>query len=159
MCTPTVQADHKAIEAATTVTVSVTVTCYQIAYAQQDFLPGVIHAQQEQVNQLYGYAYHLVGDMLAESPVYSLTDASSQTAEVSVKANSMWMYQVDNVQKARIAQEIVGQSTDDARNLLLSKEKDFLQDVTISLQGFGAKLPEDAHAIQVTVQAVSGLHA
>src|SRR5262249_853364 len=88
MCSPNVQANHKVIEAATTVTVSVTVTCYQIAYAPQDFLPGVIHAQQEQVNQLYGYAYHLVGDMLAEPPVYSSTDASRQTANVSVKANS-----------------------------------------------------------------------
>jgi hypothetical protein len=157
-CTPNVKPDHAVGAGATLLTVSVSVTCYQIAYSQQDFLPGVIHAEGLQVGQQYGPAYTLAGDLIADSPVYESTDASQQTATIAVKARSIWAYQVDAGHKSSIAQEILGKTQDDARDLVLSNEKD-IQDVRFALQGFGGKLPTDANAIQFAVQPVSGLHA
>ncbi len=157
-CMPTVQANHQANDVATQVTVSVTVTCYQIAYAQHDFIPGVIHAQQQQVSAMYGPEYELVGAMLASPPTFKSTDAAQGTATLQVKANSIWAYQVSETLKAMIARQIVGKSSSDARNLVLHMYPG-IQDVTIALQGFGSKLPTDAHTIRVVVAAVTGLHA
>jgi hypothetical protein len=155
-CTPTIQADHQAGDMAPTVTVSGTATCYQIVYAQQDFLPGVIHAQQQQVNDAYGQGYHLVGAMLAAPPVFESSAAG--TATLGVKTNSIWVYQVDDALKAQVVQQSVGKTQSDARSLLLHLHAG-IQDVTFALQGFGSKLPTDAHTIRVTVQVVAGLRA
>jgi hypothetical protein len=155
-CTPTIQADHQAGDIAPTVTVSGTVTCYQIVYAQQDFLPGVIHAQQQQVDDAYGQGYSLVGAMLAAPPTFQSTAGTGAT--LLVKTNSIWVYQVDDVLKAQVSRQIVGKTQSDARGLLLHLHAD-IQAVTFGLQGFGSKLPTDARAIHVTVQAVAGLRA
>lgn len=157
-CTPTVHADHQANDVAEQVTASGTVTCYQIAYAQQDFLPGVIHAEQQQVGMMYGQGYALVGAMLADAPVFQSTDATQGTATLSVNAKSIWAYQVDDALKAMIARQIVGQPVSDATSALLQRYPD-IQDLTVTLQGFGNELPADARAIHIAVQAVPGLHA
>jgi hypothetical protein len=157
-CTPTTQANQKAADMAAQVTVSGTVTCYQIAYAQQDFLPGVIHAEQQQVDTMYGPGYALVGAMLVDTPVFQSSDAAKGTATLMVNTNSIWAYQVDDTLKAKMAQEIVGQSPSDGRSALLQKNPG-IQDATVALQGFGSKLPSDARAIHFTVKAVAGLHA
>ena len=156
-CTPTIQSDHQANDIAPTVTVSGTATCFQIVYAQQDFLPGVIHAQQQQVDNAYGPGYSLVGAMLAAPPTLE-SAFDTGIAALQVKANSIWVYQVNDALKAQIAQQIVGKTQSDARSLLLHLHAG-IQEVTFALQGFGGKLPTDAHAIRVTVQAVAGLHA
>lgn len=156
-CAPNVQPDHHVNDPADTVTVQVSVTCYQITYAQQDFIPGVIHAQQWQVDTEYGSKYSLAGDLLADTPVFSKSDTEQQTVTVSVNAKSIWVYQVDADQKAKIAQQIVGISPSDAKKRVLPMYKD-IQDVTFALQGFGSKLPTDASAVHVAVQAIPGLH-
>jgi hypothetical protein len=157
-CTPNVKPDHPVGTGATTITVSVSVTCYQIAYAQQDFIPGVLHAQGVQVAQQYGPAYALVGDLIAGAPVYESTSADQQTATITVTARGIWAYQVDAAHKAGIAREILGETQDDARALVLGSEKD-IADVRFALEGFGGKLPTEASAIQFAVQPVRGLHA
>jgi hypothetical protein len=156
-CTPNVKPDHPVGTGATTLTVSVSVTCYQIAYAQQDFLPGVVHAEAVQVAQQYGSAYALVGDLIAGSPVYNSTSAEQQTATIAVKARSIWAYQVDATLKARIAREILGKTQEDARALVLN-QKD-IEDVRFALEGFGGKLPTEESDIQFAVQPVRGLRA
>lgn len=156
-CTPTIQADHQANDVAPTITVSGTVTCFQILYAQQDFLPGVIHAQQQQVDAAYGQGYSLEGAMLAAPPTLESAGVTG-TATLLVKTNSIWVYQVDDALKTQVAQQSVGKTQSDARSLLLHLHAG-IQDMTFALQGFGSKLPMDARAIRVTVQAVAGLRA
>ncbi|HEY7349873.1 MAG TPA: hypothetical protein VH599_16265 [Ktedonobacterales bacterium] len=158
-CTPTIRPNHKISTAATTVTVQVSVTCYQILYAQADFIPGVVHAQEQQTRSKYFVGYRLVGDMLASTPVFATTDAVQQTATLRVDANSIWAYQLDDNDKAMMAEEIVEQTPDAAKVLLLAKFSSIIQDVTFALQGFGGKLPTDAGAIHFSTQPVPGLRA
>jgi hypothetical protein len=157
-CTPTVHADHQANDVTTQVTASGTATCYQIVYAQKDLLPGVIHAEQQQVSAMYGQGYARVGEMLTDTPLFQSSDATQGTAALSVNANSIWVYQVDDTLKAKITQQTVGQSPSDAQSALLQMYTD-LQDVTVALQGFGSKIPNDTGAIHIAVTAVAGLHA
>lgn len=158
-CTPNVQANHQVADFADSVTVQVTVTCYQITYAQKDFLPGVIHAEQQVVNGGYGPGvYRLAGDLLAGPAMFDVTIAALQTAYLRVNAKSIWVYQVDAAHKVMIAQQITGQSLSDAKKLVLQKYAG-IQDMTVALQGFGSKLPADARSIHVAVQAVPGLYA
>lgn len=156
-CTTTIQADHQTGDLAATITVSGTATCFQIVYAQQDFLPGVIHAQQQQVDAAYGQGYSLVGAMLAAPPTLESAGVTG-TATLLVKTNSIWVYQVDDALKTQIAQQMVGKTQSDARSLLLHLHAG-IQDVTFALQGFGSKLPTDARAIRVAAKAVAGLRA
>jgi hypothetical protein len=158
-CTPTVKSTPPLNAAATTFSVSVTVTCYQLIYAQRDFLPGVIHAQGLQANSKYAEGYRLAGEMIAGAPVFSATDASRQTVTLQVKANSIWAYRADQGDQARMAEQIVGQTTDDAKALLLDTYSGRIHDVIFALEGFGGKLPTDARAIRIITQSPEGLHA
>jgi hypothetical protein len=156
-CTPTSQSDQKIGDYTDSVTVQVSVTCYQITYAQKDFMPGVIHAEQQQVDAAYGQGYRLVGALLAVPPTLGSVYVAG-TATLLVSTKSIWVYQVDEAFKAQVAQQSVGKTPADARSLLLHLHAG-IQEVTFALQGFGSKLPADARAVHIAVQVVTGLRA
>jgi hypothetical protein len=158
-CRPNVQPNHQVNTAATTLTVKVTVTCYQFIYAQKDFIPGVIHAQQMQTSSKYFAGYRLAGDMIASPPVFSSIDTNQMTVTLQVKANSIWAYQADTADQARMAQQVVGKTQEDAKALLLNSFSNSIQDVKFALEGFGNQLPTDASAIHVETLPAVGLHA
>ncbi|HEX6779292.1 MAG TPA: hypothetical protein VF099_13875, partial [Ktedonobacterales bacterium] len=85
--------------------------------------------------------------MLAAPPTLESAGVTG-TATLLVKTNSIWVYQVDDTLKTQIAQQSVGKTQSDARSFLLHLHAG-IQDVTFALQGFGGKLPMDAHAIRV----------
>jgi hypothetical protein len=157
-CMPTVNPNHPVNAVSSTVTVSVSVLCYQIAYAKSDFIPGVIHAQQTQVDATYSPNYGLAGDIIVTPPTFVSTDSTAKTATLLVNAESIWAFQMTDAQKQAVAQLIAGKSQSDAKTLTLHFNEG-VQDVTMAMSGFGGNLPTNSQAIHVVIKSVTGLHA
>jgi hypothetical protein len=79
------------------------------------------------------------------------------SCERFLHANSIWAYHLDEAVKARMANLIAGETTEEAKTLLLDQYAGRLADVTFTLQGFGGKLPTEAGAIHLVAQAIAGL--
>jgi hypothetical protein len=157
-CMSTVNPNHRVNTIASNVTVSVSVFCYQIAYGKSEYIPGVIHAQQTLVDAAYGTSYGLTGDMLATPPTFVSTDNTAKTATLLVNAESIWAFQMTDTQKQAMAHLIAGKTQSDARTLALHFNEG-VQDVSMTMSGFGGHLPTNAQTIRVVINPVAGLHS
>jgi hypothetical protein len=78
-----------------------------------------VSAHTDQAGRMLSPKRRCNNQILAETPVFSATDASHQTITLKVKANSIWAYQADLGDQARVAAQIIGKTTHDAKALLL----------------------------------------
>jgi hypothetical protein len=152
-CTTHVTSDHQAGDRATSVTVKVTATCDGEVYDK-------VGVDTIATNLLNAEAVKQTGEgfVLSGNVVTTVTQAIADnkgTVVLFVKAQGIWVAQINDARKAQLAGLIVGKTQDEATNLL-SEQKDVSKVDSISISS-GKTLPTDAGQITIVVQNVPGL--
>jgi VCBS repeat-containing protein len=155
-CTPNVGADHSAGDQASSVTVTVKVSCSGEVYDQQGVQTIAANLLKQQAATELGSSYALVGSLVTGITKVQLANASKGTLEFIVNAEGIWVYQFSDAQKAMLAKLIAGKSKQAAQALLLQQMG--IASVAIQITGGDGKtLPTDVGQITITVLTVPGL--
>lgn len=155
-CAPQVRSNHQAGERASTVTVSVMVSCVGEVYDMQavQVLASRDLTQDAATNP--GPSYVPVGAILAQ--VAKATPDNQGNIALVVNAAGVWAYQFTDAQRAHLASLITSKSSQDAKATLLRQPG--VHAVMITLTGVGVTtVPDDTHHITIDIEAVQGLHA
>jgi hypothetical protein len=155
-CAPQVRSNHQAGERASTVTVSVMMSCVGEVYDMQavQVLASRDLTQDAAVNP--GPSYVPVGAILAQ--VEKATPDNQGNIALVVNAAGVWAYQFTDAQRAHLASLITARSSQDAQAILLRQPG--VHAVTITLTGVGVTtVPSDTRHITIDIEAVQGLHA
>ena len=151
-CTANVTSNHKAGDAATSVTVHVTATCTGVVY-------DMVGAENIATNLLKAESEHDTGGgyALAGKVVTTVTQkiANNNGAVVFVKTQGVWVAQIDDARKAQLASLITGKTQNQASTALL-EQRDVAKVDSITVSS-GNTLPTNARQITIVVQNVPGL--
>jgi serine/threonine protein kinase len=153
ICNSNVTSDHAAGDRATTVTVSVTVTCTGEAYDYDAALSTAAQWLMQDATQSLGPDYSLVGNVTSTLTQAQLADATQGTIMISVHASGLWLFQFNDTQKQHLAQLIAGKSEQDAQAQLLQQMG--VAQAGISLSN-GNTLPTSSNQITIIVQSLPG---
>jgi hypothetical protein len=157
-CMPSITSDHQAADRATSVTVTVTVTCTGEVYDHQAAQSMVANLLRQEAARDPGPGYALVGSLVTDVRQVTVTDAKKGTLSLMVEAEGVWVYQFGAAQKQALAKLLVGKSTQNAQTLLLEQKGITTAAIQFS-GGNGDTLPSDPSQITFVVQKVAGLHA
>jgi serine/threonine protein kinase len=154
-CQSKVTSDHAAGDTATTVTVSVTVTCTGETYDQDGAQSLAAKLLQDQARADLGAGYALVGKVLTAVTQANIADANSGTIAVAVNTEGVWAYQFSAAQEQALAKLIAGKKKQEALSLL-SQQKG-IEKVAVQLSGGdGNTFPADSSQIKFVVLKVAG---
>jgi hypothetical protein len=145
-CTPRVSSDHKPGDEAKHITVSVSVTCYGIAYD--------VHTLYQHVTQLFtsdairklGTHYALVGDI--QLTINHATSRQGQ-AQMLVQVTGTWVYHITKAIQQHLIQLIAGKARQLALATLLSQLG--IQGAQITVKGGNQTLPQEPGSITIVV--------
>jgi hypothetical protein len=157
-CMPGITSDHQAADRATSVTVSVAVTCTGEVYDHQAAQSMAANLLRQEAARDLGPGYALVGNLLTDMMEVSVTDVKKGTLSLMVEAEGVWVYQFSAAQKQAIAKLLSGKSKQNAQTLLL-KQKGVTTAVIQFSSGDENTFPSDPAQIIVVVQNVAGLRA
>ncbi len=133
-------------------TVHVTATCTGVVY-------DLVGAENIATNLLKAESEHDTGGgyALAGNVVTTVTQeiANNNGAVVFVKAQGVWVAQIDDARKAQLASLITGRTQNQA-STALREQKDVAKVDSITVSS-GNTLPTDARQITIVVQNVPGL--
>jgi hypothetical protein len=156
-CDPAIKSNHKALDKATDVMLTVTVTCKGEAYDQQATRTMATDLFGSDATSQLGANYVLVGNMVIGTPQVVTTDEKG-VVTFDVSADGSWVYHFSDTQIQTFAQLISGKSFADAQALLLKQEG--VKKVSIKTAGgWGSALPTSASDIKFTLVTVPGLQA
>lgn len=155
-CTPNVSSDHTAGDQASSVTVTVKVTCSGEVYDLQGMQTIAANLLKQQAATDPGPGYALAGNLVTGITQITLTNPNKGTLELFVTAEGIWVYQFSDAQKAMLAKLIAGKSKQAAQTLLLQQMGVARVDIQLS-GGDGKTLPTDATQITLDVLTVPGL--
>jgi len=144
-CSPTLNADHRVGEEATTVKVTVTFTCSGIAYDTQALESKATQLLTAQAIKKLGTGYSLLGD--AQVTVNSASVTRSHPTLV-FSCSGVWVYGISDASQAYIKTLIAGRSRQEALHILMSQpgiDKASIQ------WGDDTKLPKDTTKIHFVV--------
>ena len=157
-CMPGITSDHQAADRATSVSVTVTVTCTGEVYDHQAAQSVAANLLRQEAARDPGPGYALVGNLVTDVRQVSLTDAKKGTLSLMVGAEGVWVYQFGAAQKQALAKLLAGRSTQNAQALLL--EQKGVTAAAIQFSGSNENtLPSDPTQIIIVIQNVAGLHA
>lgn len=156
LCTPTITPNHQAGEKATSLTVTVKVTCTAEAYDHQGALSMAESLLKQEAAKNPGPGYALVGNLVTTVTQTTVTDANKGTLSVLIKAEGIWAYQFSDAQKQALTKLIAGKTRHDAQTLLLQQPGVMKADI----QGDSAsKFPTDPSQISLVLQTIPGVPA
>jgi len=153
-CAPDVASDHNVGDRATSVTVTVTVTCTGEVYDQHGAQLIATNLLKQQAAKTPGYA--LVGGLITKVTQIMVTDPQKGTLVLQVKAEEILVFQLSDAQKQALANLIAGKSKHDVQTLLLKQAGIARANIVLS-GGDGNTLPADPTQITIVVQSVPGL--
>ena len=142
-CTPNVSSDHAAGDQASSVTVTVKVTCSGEVYDLQGVQTIAANLLKQQAATDPGPGYALTGNLVTGITQLSLTNPNKGTLELFVTAEGIWVYQFSDTQKAMLAKLIAGKSKQAAQTLLLQQMG--VARVDIQLSGGDGEDPANRH--------------
>lgn len=147
-CQPNVSANHRAGEAARTVTVAVTMTCSEEVYDYQAVAnaAGKLLRAQAASDPNLGQAYNLAGPLAVNVLSTAALSAQGQAA-IQVQARGLWAYGFSPVLLRRLAGQLAGKTKAQALDLLLRQPG-----VASARFSSDAALPADSNQIQVVIQ-------
>ncbi|MBA2285347.1 MAG: hypothetical protein H0W02_07700, partial [Ktedonobacteraceae bacterium] len=155
-CNSRVSSDHNAGDHANTVTVTVSASCTGEAY---DHLGALALAQtllRTEAASNPGAGYALVGALQTSITQASVIDPNKGSVQLTVPAEGIWVYQIDDAKKQQLAKLIAGKTKAQATRLLQQQADIQKLDIQID-HGDGNTLPTDAANITIVVQNVPGL--
>src|SRR5579875_2062380 len=152
-CTPQETSNHQAGARASTVTVSVTVSCVAEVYDMQAVQALATNELTQDASKNPGPAYAPVGDIVTQ--VVQATPDKSGNILLAVKAGGTWAYQFTPAQRQHFANLIAGKSSQDAKAILQNQTGVAPNGVTITLTRVGVTtLPDDTGRITIDIEAV-----
>lgn len=156
-CVPQSRSDHQAGDRATTVTVSVTMSCVGEVYDMQAVQTLAARDLTQDAATKPGPAYVPVGAIVAQVAKATSDPQTQGNVNLVVNATGVWAYQFTDAQRAHLAHLITGKSSQEAKNILQSQTG--VHAVTITLTGVGVTvLPDNTRHITIDIEAVQGLH-
>jgi serine/threonine protein kinase len=117
-CSTSTRSNHQVGDHATSVTVSLAVTCSGAAYNQQAALDMATALLRQEAARDPGPAYALAGQASSTIVDASLSDPQSGRLIITVKAQGRWTYQFNEAAKQRLRQLIAGKPKSVALQLL-----------------------------------------
>src|SRR5579875_1894740 len=152
-CTPQETSNHQAGARASTITVSVTVSCVAEVYDMQAVQALATNELTQDASKNPGPAYAPVGDIVTQ--VVQATPDKSGNILLAVKAGGTWAYQFTPAQRQHFANLIAGKSSQDAKAILQKQTGVAPNGVAITLTGVGVTtLPDDTSRITIDIEAV-----
>ncbi|GAC1554129.1 MAG: hypothetical protein NVS2B2_07160 [Ktedonobacteraceae bacterium] len=149
-CSPGVSSDHNAGDKASTVTVTVKVTCQTQVYDQKGTLALVTNLLQAKAANDYGTDYALVGSVVTQAKVQSVNKG---IVNLLVSAKGIWAYQFTTARQLELKKLIAGRSAADAVTIL--KGQKGVADASINPNS--GTLPTNLDSIKFVIQPVTGL--
>ena len=149
-CTPNVSSNHNAGDAATSVTVTVSVTCTEEAYTQQDALSLAAELLKKDAVSDPNASYILAGKPATSVLQVKGVDANGAVL-LLIQAESKGIFLFSDAYKQTLADLISGRGEQDVQQLLL-KERG-VSKVMITISGGGQTLPINPDQITITVAA------
>jgi VCBS repeat-containing protein len=154
-CAPQVRSDHQAGDLASSVTVSVTVSCIGEVYDMQAVQVLAARKLTQDAGANPGPAYVQVGAISTQ--VTQSTPDNHGNVPLVVNARGVWAYQFSHEQLTQLARLIAGHSSQDAKNILLGQAG--VHSVTITLTGVNVTtIPDNTSHITIHIEAVPGLN-
>ena len=149
-CSPTTSADHNAGDRASSVTVTVKVTCQTQVYDQKGTLALVTNLLKIKATNDYGADYALVGNVVTQAKVQNV---SNGIVNLLVSAKGVWAYQFTTARQLDLKKLIAGRSASDAATIL--KGQTGIADASIDPNS--GTLPTNLNDIKFVIQPVTGL--
>nr|BBH95991.1 hypothetical protein KTA_41900 [Thermogemmatispora argillosa] len=148
-CSPQVTSDHRAGDRASSVTVTVTVSCSGLVYDRNSVITLVTALLNAEIARSYGSGYSLAHPPIAAQ--ISARAVSQTTAILTVRAGGTWSYRFSAARLNALKQLIAGREADSARAIL--RRQPGIADVILSL-GLGQRsLPTDPARITIKTPA------
>ena len=149
-CSPVVTSDHNAGDRASSVTVTVKVTCQTEVYDQKGTQALVTDLLKAKATNDYGADYALVGNVVTQVRVQSV---NTGIVNLLVSAKGIWAYQFTDARQLELKKLIVGKSAADAVTIL--KSQTGVADA--SLDPNNGTLSTNVDDIKFVIQPVTGL--
>lgn len=154
-CVPQSRSNHQAGDRASSVTVSVTMSCVGEVYDMQAVQTLAARDLTQDAATNPGPAYVPVGAIQTQVAQAASDPQTQGNIDLVVNASGVWAYQFTDTQRTHLASLIAGKSSQDAKTLLLKQPG--VHTVTITLTGVGVTmLPDSTQHITVDIEAVQG---
>ncbi|WP_376796791.1 protein kinase [Thermogemmatispora sp.] len=144
-CSPQVKSNHRAGERASSVTVTVTVTCSELVYDRGSALSIASALFAADASRSYGSGYQLV--QASRKIQVSARRAGPQSAILTLQVNGTWSYRFSSQQLAALKSLIKGRDASSA--LALLRRQPGIADVSLSLPPGRQALPDDPDRITI----------
>ncbi len=145
LCKSKVTSDHQVNDAATNLTVTVTVTCTAEFYNSQEILSRSEQMLNERAQALFSPNYMLTGDIKAEI-THVATDVKQGTL-ITVVASGLWTYQFSSARAEQLTRLLTGKDKQDAQSLLSDQKG--VQSVSINISNNDNTMPANANSINI----------
>jgi len=149
-CSPSVAQNQNAGDKASSVTVTVTVTCKAEVYDQKGTLALVTNLLKTRATNDYGPNYALVGNIVTQAHVQGVNNG---VVNLLVSAKGIWAYQFTDARQLALKKLIAGKSATDAATILKSQEGV----ANASFDPNSGTLPTNTDDIKFVIQPVTGL--
>jgi len=149
-CSPTVTPDHQIGQEATTVKVTVSLTCSGIAYNTQELTNSVTQLLTSQAIKELGTGYSLLGDVQVTT---NLATAQNKKVVISFNAQGLWVYALATQEQQHIKSIIAGKTKENAMQLLSMLPG--IERVSMQSSGFGdeSRVPKNVQYIHLVILA------
>ena len=145
LCKSKVTSDHQVNDAATNLTVTVTVTCTAEFYNSQEILSRSEQMLNERAQALFSPNYMLTGDIKAEI-THVATDVKHHTL-ITVAASGLWTYQFSSARSEQLTRLITGKDKQDAQSILSDQKG--AQSVSINISNNDNTMSANANSINI----------
>lgn len=149
-CSPSVGQNQNAGDKASSVTVTVSVTCQSVAYDQKGALSLVTSQLSKQASKDLGSNYALVGSIVTTLKVQKVT---STGVSLLATAKGVWVYQFSSSAQQNLKSLIAGKNVTEAVTLL--KSQPGISDASINPNS--GTLSTNPNDITIVIQPVAGL--
>ncbi|WP_052888990.1 serine/threonine-protein kinase [Thermogemmatispora carboxidivorans] len=150
-CSTSTRSNHHVGDHATSVTVSLAVTCSGAAYTPQAALDLATALLRQEAARDPGPAYALAGQISSSIIDTSLSDPQSGRLIITVKAQGRWTYRFTEGTQQRLVQLIVGKSRSQALQLL--QRQPGVNQANISIvRSDGDRLPSNPVFIAIIIE-------
>ncbi len=145
LCKSKVTSDHQVNDAATNLTVTVTITCTAEFYNSQEIISRSEQMLNERAQTLFGPNYALTGDIKTEI-THVATDVKHHTL-ITVAASGLWTYQFSSARAEQLTRLITGKDKQDAQSILSDQKG--VQSVSINISNNDNTMPTNANSINI----------
>ncbi len=150
MCSPSIAQSQNPGDKASSVTVTVSVTCRAEVFDQKGTLALVSNLLKTKATNDFGPNYALVGSIVTQAQVQGVNKG---VVSLLVSAKGVWAYSFTDARQLELKKLIAGKSVSDATTILKSQQGI----ANVSFDPNSGTLPSNTDDISFVIQPVTGL--